>query len=265
MSIYYLMVKTHNITGLKYLCQTKRKNPHKYLGSGKYWQSHLNKHGKSISTEILKECPNKTYLKYWGIYYSNLWNVVESKKWANLRPEDGDGGRTVFGESHHMKKKEYRTHLKENVWTKEKRTTQSEKSKINNKLRNKENVVAKLKKSWTPERKELLSKRMTNNNPAKLSYVKEKISIKSCRRGPEVIEKISGDNHYKRKLGYIQNQAGKNHPNFNKIVYTFYNKTTLVTEKLTVFELQKKYNLNQGNLSLLLHGKRKSVGGWKLI
>lgn len=43
-----------------------------------------------------------------GIYYSNLWNVVESKEWANLKPESGDGGDMSDVPSWHeaMKKKE---------------------------------------------------------------------------------------------------------------------------------------------------------------
>ena len=94
MTIYYLMVKTHNITGLKYLCQTKRKDPHKYLGSGLHWERHLNKHGKDITTEIIRECQSKDELKEWGIHYSEEWNVVESDEWANLKPESGNGGTT---------------------------------------------------------------------------------------------------------------------------------------------------------------------------
>jgi hypothetical protein len=43
MTIYYLYVKTHNITGLKYLGYTSRKNPHKYTGSGTRW---LNQYAK---------------------------------------------------------------------------------------------------------------------------------------------------------------------------------------------------------------------------
>lgn len=91
MTIYYLMVKTHNITGLKYLCQTKRQDPIKYLGSGTRWRNHLRKHGKEISTEILLECGSKDELRKWGIHYSELWNVAQSNEWANLKPESGDG------------------------------------------------------------------------------------------------------------------------------------------------------------------------------
>ena len=40
----YLYVKTHNKTGLKYLGKTEQ-DPFVYLGSGKRWLNHLNKHG----------------------------------------------------------------------------------------------------------------------------------------------------------------------------------------------------------------------------
>lgn len=88
----YLYVRTHNKTGLKYLGQTSQQDPHKYPGSGTRWLHHLRKHGYDYSTEIIKECINKTELKEWGIYYSTLWNIVIDDKWANLKPEEADGG-----------------------------------------------------------------------------------------------------------------------------------------------------------------------------
>jgi hypothetical protein len=88
----YLYKKTHRITGLKYLGKTTAKDPHMYTGSGKYWKSHLNKHGFDYDTEILKECATNEEIKQWGEYYSTLWNVVESNDWANLKMESGDGG-----------------------------------------------------------------------------------------------------------------------------------------------------------------------------
>lgn len=89
--MFYLYVKTHNKTGLKYLGQT-RQDPNIYTGSGKYWKLHLLKHGVDHLTEILYETNDKDDLKKWGLYYSILWNVVDSNEWANLKPESGDGG-----------------------------------------------------------------------------------------------------------------------------------------------------------------------------
>jgi hypothetical protein len=87
----YLYVKTHNKTGLKYLGQTSSTNPHKYPGSGLYWQRHLKMHGYDYTTEIIKECQSKDELREWGEHYSDLWDVVKSEEWANLKPETADG------------------------------------------------------------------------------------------------------------------------------------------------------------------------------
>lgn len=88
----YLYVKTHNITGLKYLGKTTAKDPHKYAGSGADWKTHLKEYGADYTTEIIRECQTNRELYEWGKHYSNLWNVVESTEWANRIPETGGGG-----------------------------------------------------------------------------------------------------------------------------------------------------------------------------
>jgi len=88
----YLYVKTH-ATGLKYLGKTVG-DPHSYKGSGTHWLRHLNKHGEEHTTEILFETDDKELFREKAMYYSNLYNVVESKEWANIVPEQGDGGDT---------------------------------------------------------------------------------------------------------------------------------------------------------------------------
>lgn len=95
----YLYLKTHNKTGLKYLGKTHR-DPFKYKGSGVRWLKHLKVHGNDVKTEILKECSDKNEVIFWGEYYSDLWNVVESNDFANLQRETGDGRdpESVIGE-----------------------------------------------------------------------------------------------------------------------------------------------------------------------
>jgi hypothetical protein len=92
MSIY-LYVKTHNKTGLKYLGKTSSLDPYSYSGSGTRWLNHLKKHGYDFQTEIIRECQTEEELKEWGLHYSNLWNVAESNEWANLKSEEGQGGK----------------------------------------------------------------------------------------------------------------------------------------------------------------------------
>jgi hypothetical protein len=96
----YLYVKTHNITGLKYLGKTV-KNPFKYNGSGTYWLRHIQKHGNNVSTQILFETDDHIEFEKIGIYYSNLYNIVESEEWANMTIENGKGG-TLSGEKNGM-------------------------------------------------------------------------------------------------------------------------------------------------------------------
>jgi hypothetical protein len=97
MNIYYLMIKIHNITGLRYLCQTKKKDPYKYLGSGKDWCHHLKMYGRSVDTHIILETTDWDKLTAAGRYYSKLWHITTAsddfgnKIWANIIPESGGG------------------------------------------------------------------------------------------------------------------------------------------------------------------------------
>ena len=90
----FLLLKEHNITGLKYLCKHygTKASCMLYPGSGTRWRAHLRKHGYDIHTTILYETDSKEYLKQKGLEYSLLYNVVLSKEFANLVPEDGSGG-----------------------------------------------------------------------------------------------------------------------------------------------------------------------------
>ncbi len=86
------MVKEAVETGLLYLCQTSRPDPFSYRGSGKRWVYHIKKHNPTIVTYILGIFFNMEDLREAGLYYSKLYKVVESDKWANLVMEQGSGG-----------------------------------------------------------------------------------------------------------------------------------------------------------------------------
>ena len=88
----YLYVKTHNKTKLKYLGKTNHKDPHLYKGSGKYWKLHCQKHSYDVTTEIIFQSESKEEIKEKGLFYSKLWDIVNSDNWANLKEECGDGG-----------------------------------------------------------------------------------------------------------------------------------------------------------------------------
>ena len=108
---YYLLLKQHTNTGLKYLCKftegVKIKCPFKYKGSGKYWKRHLNKHGNNINTEILYKGYSEQELSALSIFWSNTYDVVNNKEFANLIPENGLNGGGIKGKkltNEHKKK-----------------------------------------------------------------------------------------------------------------------------------------------------------------
>lgn len=81
---------------LMYLGKREKKDVFtSYLGSGSYWKLHLKKHNytsKDIITYVLFETYDSLEFKKIATYYSNLWNIVESKNFANLCNETGEKG-----------------------------------------------------------------------------------------------------------------------------------------------------------------------------
>lgn len=95
----YLMIKTHNITGKKYLCKKQARSDVeavKYTGSGLKWKPHLKEFGKNFTTEILFVCPieNKKEFRKIAIDYSYKLNILSDSNWMNMILEDGGGGST---------------------------------------------------------------------------------------------------------------------------------------------------------------------------
>jgi hypothetical protein len=90
-----LYVKTHKITGLKYFGKTAKYDPYKYKGSGKYWLSHLKKHGNLIDTKIVRQFDDENECKKFALEFSIKNNIVESNEWANLRLENGLDGAPI--------------------------------------------------------------------------------------------------------------------------------------------------------------------------
>lgn len=201
--MYYLYIKTHNVTGLKYLGKTER-DPFKYKGSGKRWTNHIKQHGYDVTTEILLETNSKQSLIEAGLYYSSLFQVVESSSWANLIPESGDGYDSESSKrlatkrlnegTHHflfMGPKSLETKLKMsaakkgkglgkdnnnygNKWSKEQKENLSKKRKENGLSAGKNNPMYGRKRSDTTERNKLPKRWVTNGFEDKL-ILREKL------------------------------------------------------------------------------------------
>lgn len=90
----WLYVKVHNTTGLKYLGKTTQ-DPYSYDGSGQHWKLHLKKHGRNVTTVWAHKYNSQDLLKEEALFFSRVYDVVNSKEWANKIVEDGaTGGKT---------------------------------------------------------------------------------------------------------------------------------------------------------------------------
>ena len=87
----YLYIKEHESTGMRYFGKTTR-DPHKYLGSGKYWKYHLNQHGKNVKTVWAEKFDDAELCQEFAEFFSEFFDIVDSDAWANLIPEDSRGG-----------------------------------------------------------------------------------------------------------------------------------------------------------------------------
>jgi len=100
----YLLVKEHNITGLKYLCKHESQSFDdcvKYRGSGVYWRRHIKQNDNNVTTRCLFVTEDKDIFKKVAKEYSIKFDVVNSKEWANLTIEEGQGGNTVVDKKEH--------------------------------------------------------------------------------------------------------------------------------------------------------------------
>lgn len=104
--MHKLLKKTHNVTGLMYLCYTRKEDHNRYKGSGKDWLPHIREFGNDVTTELLFQHEDKELVQLVAREYSRKWNVSESVGWANRIPETLSGAGGQKGQGRGVKKSE---------------------------------------------------------------------------------------------------------------------------------------------------------------
>lgn len=94
----YLYIKEHETTGLRYFGKTIA-DPYKYPGSGLYWKYHLNQHGKNVKTLWAEKFDDAELCQEFAEFFSEFFDIVNSDTWANLIPENAQGGGSRKGRS----------------------------------------------------------------------------------------------------------------------------------------------------------------------
>lgn len=223
----YLLVKTHNKTGLRYLCKTIKKDYHRYTGSGYVWKDHLKKYGVDYTTTLIRECKNQQELYYWGKYYSQLWHITSAvdnfgnRIWANMIPETGGGA--CYGDLNCS------------------RNPQVKARKIMNATGKKQPNISKgVKKSWKSADRKQKQHQATSGN-------------KHYTKSP----------NYQFKHSVARQKAYDS--NCDQNVYVWNNIDTDEILQLTRREFAKITGANRGAIYKVISGKNTHVKRWKLI
>jgi len=247
--------------GLNYLGVTIR-NPYKYMGSGKYWTNHIKSHKINISdvkTIILFETYDRDELFEKSIYYSELYNIVDSDDWANLIPETGSS--SVIGLKHSEESKlrirESKLGTKYSIKTKSK-MSESHKGKIcSDETKNKISDSNK-GRNLTKEHKDILSKVKTG----KKFTQEHKNNIGNSNRGKSRNKGKTVSEETKLKLRKLK---GRNKPGYESIPILQYDLNgNLIREWSDSVEL-KESGFRYSNISAVCRNIRKTTYGyiWK--
>lgn len=227
MPTYYLYIKTHKITGLKYFGYTTY-DPYSYSGSGIDWKKHCNIYGKEyIETEIVLKTNNWDELTSMGRYYSKLWRITSAvdnfgnRIWANRIVESGGGSSDLM--------KSFSNRPEEKI----KRSERAKKMHSDPKFKemHKQRTLQAVHRSGVQERKSILMKALSQTQHAK---------------------------DRRRK------QVGKNAPRYDHTIYTFVHASGII-ECISRQELIHKYQLSAGAICNVISGNRTSHKGWKLL
>lgn len=116
-----LYIKQHSKTGLRYFGKTGTKLIESYTGSGVYWKNHINKHGLDhVNTIWVSDWfTSEEEIKDFAIAFSELFDIVNSNEWANMKIENGlDGGWDhLKGDNNPMRNKEIvKRHVESRSW-----------------------------------------------------------------------------------------------------------------------------------------------------
>lgn len=224
------------LSGVKYFGKTTRKDVHLYNGSGKIWRNRIKKYGETnIKTLWVSEFYyDPEEIQKIALEFSRENNIVESKIWANYKPENGlDGG--FFGYKWYSKGIEERLSL--------------------------ESPGA----DWVLGRKNSKAKNkglFWFNNGIKQKFCKEAPSAEWIKGMLPILSRKLPRGPYSEKRKLTNSLAQKNRVNIKRysFIHDIHGK-----EFCSTGELINKYpNLYRSGVYFLVKGKIEELHGWKI-
>ena len=211
----------HNITGLKYFGKTEKYHTTEdlqkyYHGSGKYWKRHLKKHGDNVTMSIWYQDENQEAVTHLALMYSEIYNIVESDKYANLVLENGAKGNVVGINITREQREKISSALMGNIpWNKGKTNIYS--SKTLDKMSDARTGKHSGSDHWLYDKehsttsKNKMSKSAIGKHSKKDNGMYKKITARDLRTGEYIVvdHNFFYENRFNKEGGYLVGNASK--------------------------------------------------------
>lgn len=267
--------------GVFYFGKTTKNNPYSYNGSGVIWSKRIKKYGKeNIKTLWVSDWYKDPHeIQEIALHFSKENQIVESEKWANLKPENGLDGdmssdtRKKVNSCPERKRKQSIKMSGENNPSKKPTSRKKASVRMKKQWKNenfRELCIEKTYRQWEDtEFQKINSERLSKlwENPEFVKKMSNTMSERNIELWKDTeFYKIMSDKRKKmwQSSEYREKQTGRNHPNFDHKFYTFVHKSGIF-ETSNRYDFIKKYCLGSDEISRLISGKRKSCHGWSLF
>jgi hypothetical protein len=214
----------------------------------------------------LIKCYTKSAIREWGIYYSNLWSVVRSNKWANLKEESGNGGFSpeVIALGTSMAAEKNRGRTKDNYPN---RAIAAEKASKKLTGRTNQNHSGVAKRSEKLRDQTIYHFIHLDGREEKLTQYEMRIKHSLTQNRLNIMIRGFSNSHKGWRLVSGSSLIGNDLISEKKkspIIYHFIHLDGR-EEKLTQYEMVDKHNLCRANLNAIIRGRRRITCGWSFL
>jgi hypothetical protein len=231
------------LAGKLYFCKSTKQDFIKYVGSGVYWLRRVKKYGReNVKTLWISDwyhCPYE--LQEVALHFSKENQIVESSKWANMKPENGIDGNTSG----------FATVLNNRPGRKEKQ--REEFSGINN-------------PRYDPTEYTFIHTDGRIETVTKLEFRKRHPEVKTGGLAGLLSGKYKSDHGWRLITTPIEDtgKAASGRLSIDKTIYTFYHSDgSIVT--CTRKQLIDDHSLNPTHISSIINGHMVRHKGWSII
>ena len=261
------------LAGILYFCKSTVENISIYSGSGVEWKDRIKKYGKeNIETLWISDwyiCPHE--IQRVALDFSRENQIVESDKWANLKPENGlDGGSkkghkkskesvTKRSGDHHPRKKnpEKWSDVGNNLKVRPDGTSMTM-DRIKNGTHN------FLNNQYKGNLDDTVYEWINLNNRTTQCLTRQEFMKLTGATDSAVCRVISGNRKTLKGWALNSGELPTLMIRENCKIYTFKNINTGEVVTMPINDFMRAYSLPSGGLSQLIANKKNSVKGWKL-